>query len=187
VKIDRVLAARVLAKWNGWSEEKFAECARNNELYRVGPNACMFALDKVGNTIPAYRLVDTQFPKNLTVALPLSCMSTKMMSFLWSLELARLPNEGGGFEIEVINDVGKTSISQEIRFGLAQFNSVPQLLSAIDETLKTETPERINKVRSRYSWSVNRGKTLRLQDAYIKGALRKIISRNKARETLTSY
>lgn len=140
----------------------------------------------VEKRVPVQQLIDTGLAKYLTIVIPLASMNMKMASFLWSLELARLPNDEGSFEVEIISDVGKTSLSREARFGIAQFNSVSQMIGQIDESTKTENAERIKKLKSKYSWFVNRGNISRLQDAYIKGALRKIISRNKARETLTS-
>jgi hypothetical protein len=136
--------------------------------------------------VPVQQLIDTGLAKYPTVVIPLASMNMKMASFLWSLELARLPNDGGSFEIQIINDVWKTSISRETRFGIAQFNSVSQMIVKIDETIKTENAERIKKLKSKYQRYIGRGNTSRLQDAYIQGALRKIIRRNKARETLTS-
>jgi predicted aspartyl protease len=180
MKFDKILAARVAAKWNSWPADKLAECAKNDEIYRVCVGTCMFALDKEDKKIPIQRLLDTGFAKYLTIVVPLTSMSMKMASFLRALEYARLPNENGGFEIEVISDVGKGKTSGEIFYGLALFESTSQMLSKIDEVIKSDS----EKIKFKVQRYIDNGNISRLQDAYIKYALGQIIRLNKARETL---
>lgn len=175
MKLDRQTVAKIAALAFGWPTTEFAKCAENKLLYWF-PTETFFVIGRGDKIFPLDKLTDSNRAKHLTLFLPYDAVSVRILTILWLIEVARKTNNRESYcHILIVGDVGRDAFTGEVRYGVIRFGDTSQLLTWVGVQVSKEKVRHLKKMQEKYSWMNAPAGVLRLCNAYIRNALKKML------------
>lgn len=137
--VNRILAAKVAAYFDGWPIEEFAEKTRKNAIFKPVSGVAYYVMKPGSNEIPLEELTNLKLTPALVLVFPINLLDFDTLLKIKLIESGRrIPakSKKTSFQIYVVGEIARNQKTDERQYSQISYDSL--------DALNSELPRKID-------------------------------------------